>query len=370
MPSMTPGGIPDTLRRSPMASRHLYIGSYTEGPDQGIAYGSLDDVSGAMRLDRELAGGANPSFIIADQSGRFLYGVSEVGKLGEHPAGGAAAIRRDPVSGQLDLINQAGTGGKAPCHLALSQDGHHLYTVSYSSGILSMHAVGSDGSLGEIGQQIQHEGSGPHRRQDKPHAHGLWITTNDLYVLACDLGTDEVIIYRRDSASGQLTRHQAYVPSAGGGPRHLAMSPDERHAYVLGELDNTITIAAWNGSAGTLSTVDRISTLPEGDDGSGKTAEIAVSADGRFVYASNRGHDSIVVCARDADSGRLTPVGHAPTLGDHPRHFCLVPDSDLLLCANQNSGNVVSYRIGSDGLPQPTGHQLACRKPVCVLPLK
>jgi 6-phosphogluconolactonase len=311
----------------------LYTGTYTEPPlgrASGIGIYAYDPASGKLGDFRAVEGVANPSFLAASADGTRLYAV------GEGDGGTITAFRRDAESGALTKLNQQSTGGSGPCYVSIDPTGRHALVANYGSGSVAVLPIAEDGSLGEPTGVVQHEGSGPNAdRQGGPHAHMIAPTPDGRFVLATDLGADAVITYRLDADAGTLERVSAMATAPGAGPRHFAFAPSGRTVYVINELDNTLLTCDYDSETGTLTTRQTTSTLPEGYDAETYTAHVVVSPDGRFVYGSNRGHDSIATFMVTSEAGDVAPIGHAPTRGSFPRHFALDPHGTRLLVANQ-----------------------------------
>jgi 6-phosphogluconolactonase len=261
--------------------------------------------------------------------------------------------------------------GAGPCHLNVHPSGRLLFAANYVSGSLAVISVREDGSLEPAAQLIQHTGTpGPVAdRQEGPHAHCVALDPTGRYVLAADLGLDQVLVYRIDLDGRRLAPADppAVAMAPGAGPRHIAFHPDGRWLYVTGELDSTLTVFSWDAERGRLEHVQVIGTLPAGWTGTNYPAEVAVAPSGRFVYMSNRGHDSIASFAADPATGKLTSAGHQPTQGSFPRHFALDPSGAFMVAANQDGDNVVVFRVdGETGQLTPTGHAVTVPMPVCV----
>ena len=354
----------------------VYIGTYTSTDSklgrrsQGIYRFNMDTRTGALALQGVTGGIANPTWLTLHPSGRTLYAGSEVREHGQRSGGAAVAYARDPASGELTYLNDQLTLGAGPCYLSLDPTGRLLMVANYASGSLTVFPVRADGGLEPASQTIQHAGSGPVAdRQEGPHAHCIVPDPSGRYALAADLGIDKVMVYRIDLDAKRL--EPADPPSAdlaaGAGPRHIAFHPNGRWLYVTGELDSTLTVFSWDAGQGMLQRVQAISTLPEGWQGINYPAEVVVGPSGRFVYMSNRGHDSIAIFAVDEATGKLTLVGHEPTQGAFPRHFALDPTGTFMLVANQDSDNVVVFRVDQvTGKLAPTGHAVEVPMPVCV----
>lgn len=354
----------------------LYIGTYTAQSrlgrrSEGIYRFRFDPTTGALAPAGVTADIANPTWLTLHPNGRVLYAASEVREHGQRSGGAAVAYARDAQTGELTRLNDSLTMGAGPCHLNVHPGGRLLFAANYVSGSLAVIPLREDGSVEPASQVIQHAGApGPVAdRQEGPHAHCVALDPTGRYLLAADLGLDQVLVYRIDLAGQRLA--PADPPAVnlrpGAGPRHLAFHPNGRWLYVTGELDSTLTVFSWDAGQGRLEHVQVIGTLPDGWTGINYPAEVTVAATGRFVYMSNRGHDSIAVFAADPATGKLTPAGHAPTQGAFPRHFALDPTGAFLVAANQNSDNVVVFRVdGETGQLAPTGHAVIAPMPVCV----
>lgn len=348
----------------------VYIGTYTGGKSEGIYLYRLSAADGTLAPAGKPAGTQNPSFLAIHPAGRFLYCVNELGQFAGKPGGGVTAFAIAAGSGELTLLNQQPSGGGAPCHLTVDKTGRFVLAANYSGGNASVFPIQADGRLGEAVDFVQHHGTGPNvKRQEHAHAHSVNLDPANRHALICDLGMDKVMIYRFDEQTGKLS--PADPPFAatkpGAGPRHLAFHPNRKLAYLINELDNTIIAFAYDEATGRLSEVQTVPTLPAGWSGTSTCAEVQVAPSGKFVYGSNRGHDSIVCFAIDQATGRLTYVAHEPTQGKNPRNFALDPSGSFLLAANQDGNNVVVFRVDSQaGRLKPTGQVLEIPSPVCV----
>ena len=347
-----------------------YIGTYTRGKSQGIYCYRSDPETGALQLAGTTGGVQNPSFVALHPSGRFLYSVSEVGESGGRPGGAVAACAVEPASGRLTFLNQQSSGGVGPCHVAVDHTGRCVFAANYASGSVAMLPIQADGSLGAASDFHQHVGSSVNpRRQEGPHAHSANVAPDNRFVFVADLGLDRVMAYRIDLAAGTFPPNDPpYVAlHPGAGPRHMAFHPSGRYAYVINELDSTVTAFAYDAQRGALSEIETVATLPQGFEGTNYPADVHVSADGRFLYGSNRGHDSIVVYAIDVASGKLSMLSHTSTQGKYPRNFAIDPTGHWLYVANQNTDNIVIYRIDpASGALTPTGEQVEVPIPVCI----
>jgi 6-phosphogluconolactonase len=352
----------------PRAMR-VYIGTYTGPKSKGIYQMRLDLATGALSAAEVAAETTNPTFLAIHPNRRFLYAVSEVGGPKGKTDAAVSAFAIAPDTGALTFLNKQSTRGEGPCYVAVDKAGKNALAANYGSGSVCVLPIGQDGCLAEATASIQHTGSGPNpKRQQGPHAHSINLDPTGRFALAADLGLDKILIYRFDSTKGTLAPNDPAAASVapGAGPRHLAFHPNGRFAYVINEMANTVTAFGWDASRGAFDELQSVPTLPADWQGQSTTAEVQVHPSGRFLYGSNRGHDSIAVFAV-GDDGRLTPRGHQPTQGKNPRNFGIDPTGAWLLAANQNSDTVVVFRIDpATGGLTPTGAPAAVPSPVCV----
>jgi 6-phosphogluconolactonase len=351
----------------------MYVGTYTNQPKQpskGI-YAYRFQASGKFTPIGAVAETSNPTFLVVDRGGKFLYAANEDSTYEGKPAGSISAFAVDAASGQLKLLNVVSSGGPGPCHVSMDQTGKWLFAANYAGGSLAVFPVHADGSLGAASTFIQHKGSSVDpARQTAPHAHSVYISPNNRFLLVGDLGLDHVMVYRFDAAKGTLTPNQppfaAVAP--GSGPRHLAFAKDGKFVYVLSEMAATVTVFRYDAGAGRLEQTQSISMLPADYKGLKSGAEIFVHPNGKFLYASNRGHDSIAVFRIDTGSGALTSAGQVSTQGKTPRNFAIDPTGAFLLAANQDSGSIVVFRIDqTTGALTPTGDVLKVPAPVSLV---
>jgi 6-phosphogluconolactonase len=363
--------------KAPAGDSLVYVGTYTGalGKGKGIYLFRLqtDNLEVAQNLTLVPLGLAaeipSPSFLELDPKRRLLFAVNELDTFAGQPSGAVSAFAIGPA-GQLTLINRQPSRGAGPCHLLLDPAGRNLLVANYNGGSVAVLPVAPDGHLGPASDFVQHVGKGARPdRQSGPHAHGVTIDPDNHFALVCDLGLDKVLVYQYDGDKGKL--RPAATPSAavkpGAGPRHLVFRPDGRFAYVINELNSTVTVFAWNGKAGTLTEAQTVSSLPESYDGPNSGAEIAVHPSGKFLYVSNRGHNSVVLFTIDADKGQLTFVEEQGTGGNKPRHFGIQPGAKHLAIANQASDSVLACRIDAgNGRLKPSGVFAQVPAPVCV----
>lgn len=350
------------------AKRHLlYVGTYTNGMADGILVYSFNDQSGKLTNLKIPAVSNNPSFLTISKSKKFLYAVGEVDNLDTNKSGGVSAFRIEK-KGKLTLINHALTHGANPCHVSLSPDDKMLVASNYSGGNLSVFHILPDGSLSDMVQRIQHEGSGPvAKSQSGPRAHSARFDASGKRLFAADLGIDELKIYSVTSGEAPLVPDaQPFIKFApGSGPRHFDFSADGRFIYVINELNSTITVLMRYG--GDWKQVQTIRTLPKDFKGESWCADIHLSADGRFVYGSNRGHNSIAVFKREPNSGKLELIETVSVEGNWPRNFTIDPSGRFLLVANQKSNDITVFKIDQpSGKLAYTGIKVENQSPACL----
>ncbi|MDT5295193.1 MAG: 6-phosphogluconolactonase [Acidobacteriota bacterium] len=354
------------------ATRELlvYVGTYTQGRSEGVYLLRLSLASGELKLVGSTHGVVNPSYLTLDVRRRFLYAVNEVEEFAGRKSGAVSAFAVDQRTGALRFLNQQPSRGGAPCYVTADGSGRFVLVANYVGGNVAVLPVLKDGTLGAATDVKQHQGSGANReRQEGPHAHCIVLDRANRYAYSCDLGTDKVMVYRFDARGGRLTPNEppAAPMPPGAGPRHLTFHPGGKFAYVLNELNSTVTAFAQDRARGTLKELQTIGTLPAGFAGANTAADIHATPDGRFLYCSNRGHDSIAAFGVDATTGGLRPIGHTPTAGKTPRNFAIDPTGTYLLAANQNSDTIVTFRIDPPtGTLQPTGHTAEVPSPVCL----
>jgi 6-phosphogluconolactonase len=345
-----------------------YVGTYThDGPSRGI-YRLRVGAAGALRLDGVAAATPDPSFVAVHPSGRFVYAVNELTEFDGAPSGAVSAFARDPAAGTLTPLNQRASGGGAPCYVTVDRAGRFALVANYVGGSVATLPIGADGRLGEIAALVQHRGSGPNReRQEGPHAHSITLDPLNRFALVADLGLDRLMVYRFDARTGALAAAGETAARPGAGPRHLAFHPNGRLVYVVNELESSLTTYRYDGERGALSALQTLSLRAAGRTNANTGADVHVLPSGRFVYASNRGDDSIAVFAVDPSAGTLAPVQQRPTDGRVPRNFALDPTGRFLLAANQQSNAIVSFAIDArSGRLAPTGARVAVPAPVCV----
>ncbi|MBL9190285.1 MAG: lactonase family protein [Opitutaceae bacterium] len=351
----------------------VFLGTYTGPKSKGIYRAKFDAATGRLSAAELAAECSSPSFLAVHPNGKFLYAIDEKADAAKDPKRGVAAYAVDARTGTLTLLNEQGIGSSGPCHLEVDATGRCLLVANYGGGTVVSLPIAADGRLGPVQSHLRHAGSSVHAtRQKGPHAHAITIAPGNRFAYAPDLGIDKVMIYRLDAASATLA---AAAPDSvslppGSGPRHIALRPDGKFAYVINELLCTMAVFAVDAKSGALTAVQSISTLPPGEavQRGQSTAEVAVHPGGKFLYGSNRGHNTIVVYAIEAATGRLTLVEHQSTQGQTPRHFAIDPSGGWLLAENQGTDTVVVFRIDpKTGRLTPSGQSLAVPVPVCAV---
>jgi len=348
----------------------VYVGTYTGAKSKGIYSFLLDMATGKLTALGLVADTVHPTFLALHPTRRFLYAANEIGNYNGTASGSISAFAIDSESGKLTLLNREPSGGGGPCHLIVDSTGKSVIVANYGGGSIEVLPVQPDGQLGKPTTFIQHRGSSVNKkRQEGPHAHGVALDAANRFACVTDLGLDQVLLYRLDAEKSTLTAHDppSVAAKPGAGPRHLVFHPQGRFAYAINELDSTMTAYSYDASRGILKAMQTVNTLPPEFTGPNSTAEVAVHPAGRFLYGSNRGHDSIAIFRIDAGDGRLRLVGHEPTQGKTPRNFAIDPSGAWLLAANQDSDSVRVFRIDTDtGRLKSTGDVVEVGAPVCV----
>jgi 6-phosphogluconolactonase len=348
-----------------------YIGTFTGKNSKGIYSARFDAVTGELSQAALAAETPNPAFIAIHPNNRFLYAVNEVDEFqAKKNNGGVSAFAIDPSNGRLSLLNQQSSHGGAPCHLTIDSNGKHVLVANYNGGSVGSLPIGRNGELGEMDSFSQHQGSSVNReRQERPHAHGIYLDRSSHFALVPDLGLDRLLIYRFATNTGALgPNNPPYVTlKPGAGPRHLAFHPNGKFVYVNNELDSTVTAFGWDDRLGVLKELQTLSTLPDGFSGANSTSEIEVHPGGKFLYVSNRGHDAIAVFSIDQETGSLAPIEFKSTLGKTPRSFAIDPTGRFLIAANQQTSTLVVFRIDPITCRlTATGSSVDVGTPVCV----
>lgn len=347
----------------------MYVGTYTGPESKGIYAYRFDARTGEV-TPLGLAGEAkNPSFLAIHPNRKFLYAVGESADGGAW-GGSVSAFALDRATGKLTFLNSASSGGKGPCHLVVDKTGRNLVVANYGSGASAVVPIKADGRLGEPSSTIQHSGSSVDRsRQQGPHAHSANLSPDNRFAFVADLGLDKVLVYKFDAAKGTIKPNAPPFATVapGSGPRHFAFHPSGKFAYVINEMGSTMTAFAYDAAGGVLTSLQTISTLPAGFSGKSYCAEVVAHPSGKFLYGSNRGHNSISVFAIDPLKGTLTAVEQTLTGGKWPRNFNIDPTGAYLFAANEQSNDIFLFRIDpATGKLKATGKRLEIGKPVCI----
>ena len=352
----------------------MYVGTYTEGTSKGIYAYRFDAKTGKLTPLGLMAETPDPTFVALSPSGKFLYAVNEVNSYQGKKAGSVTSYSVDHASGKLTQLNQVSTQSPGPCHLIVDATGKTLMVANYAGGSFTSFPIGADGKLGEAASFVQLQGTGPDKgRQGEPHGHSVNLPKNNKFMLGADLGTDKIRIYNLDAPNGKIAPHDP--PSAsvkpGSGPRHLVFAPDQKHIYVLSEMASSVTSFDYDPATAALKDVGVASALPADFKGQSTGAEIEIAPSGKFVYSSNRGHDSIAVFAADNATGKLTLIQNQSTGGQQPRAFILDPAGNFLIAGNQNTNTITTFKVDkSTGKLTPTGDKYDLGAPVTFVFIK
>ena len=348
----------------------VYIGTYTNTGSKGIYIYQMDAKTGALTPKGHGPAVADPSFLAIHPNHRFLYAADEVANFQGTDNGAISAFAIDRHSGQLTLLDQQASHGSGPCFVTVDRAGKNALTANYGSGSVAVLPIKEDGSLEAASSFDQHTGTGAVKaRQEGPHAHSFNVSPDNRFAIAADLGLDKLLVYRLDAEKGTITPNDPpfFATAPGSGPRHFAFHPDGRHAYVINEINSTITALTYDPTNGSFADAGTLSTLPADFKGSSTCADIEVHPSGKFLYGSNRGHDSIAMFSIEPGTGKLHSIGFEPTGGKTPRNFGIDPTGRFLIAANQDTDNLVVFRIDArTGKLHPTGQVVSVPRPVCV----
>lgn len=339
-----------------------YVGTYTKGESEGIYCFSLDTQTEKIAIETVAARLENPTYLSVSENKQFLYSVVKEGE-----SGGVASFSVDSKTGGLTPQNTQVAPGSPPCYVSVSQDNKHVFSANYHKGTITSYLVNEkDGSIFPPASVIEHKGSGPDPRQEKPHTHYAAFTPDQKYVVAVELGSDQLMTYTVD-AEGKLTELQKLSMPAGSGPRHITFHPHSSFAYVMTEFSSEVIVLTYDAASGRFNIVQKISTIPDTFTENNQGSAIHISSDGRFVYAGNRGHNSIAVFKVDNITHELSLVERVSTEGDWPRDFVLDPTENYVVASNQNSSNLVLFRRNQDnGKLRVIHSDVNVPDPVCV----
>jgi 6-phosphogluconolactonase len=374
LPALLAGPLPQAEKEgSTNPGFVVFVGTYTRQDSKGIYSYRFQPATGQLTPIGLVAETENPSFLALHPNHRVLYAVNEISNFEGQSAGSVSAFSIDGKTGMLTLLNRVSTRGTIPAHLVVDQTGKSLVVANYGSGSVAVFPLKADGSIGAASAFVQHTGSSSGPRQRGPHAHAVNLSADNRFVFVPDLGLDQVLSYRLDPNNGTLVPNDPPFTrvTQGSGPRHFAFHPNGQAAYTLSEMGSLVTVFAYDRAGGKLKELQTISTLPKDFSGTNNSAELEVHPNGRFLYASNRGHDSIAVFAIDPTANTLTLVEHVSTQGKTPRNFAIDPTGAYLLAANQDTNNIVFFRIDQKtGRLTPGGAELKTPSPVCIVFLR
>ena len=368
-PLISLGGTSDSAKSS-KENYLVYVGTYTAQQSKGIYAYRFNAATGQLASLGLAAETNNPSFLAVHPSQKFLYAVNETGNFENQKSGALSAFAIDGRTGKLTLLNQVASRGADPCYVAVDKTGQHAVVANYSGGSVAVFPVLKGGRLGEATGVLQYKGKGANpERQESPHAHWIDFSPDNRFAIAADLGLDRLDVYKFDSTKGSLVPNDPAVVQVkpGTGVRHFVFHPSARFAYAVNEMDSSVISFSYDPARGALHELQTVSMLPKGFSGKNDAAEIQVHPNGKFLYASNRGHDSIAVFSIDPAKGTLTSVEYVPTQGKAPRYFAIDPTGSRLFVANQKSGNIVVFQIDTaSGRLTSTGEVLNIASPVCL----
>ena len=357
------------LAQDPGRTR-LYVGTYTGPKSKGIYLFEMDANTGKLADLGPVAETPNPTFLAIHPTKPLLYAVNEVGTFEGKKTGAVAAFRMDEADGKLTLLNRQSSGGDGPCHLVLDKAAKNVLVANYGGGSVAALPIREDGQLAAPSSFIQHVGTGANKsRQKEPHAHSINLDPANRFAFVADLGTDYVYSYRFDPVKGSLSANDPVGAklAPGSGPRHFAFHPNGKNAFVINELLLTVTSFAYDADKGALTSIETLSTLPAGTKPIGSTAEVIVHPTGKWVFGSNRGHDSIAVFAFDAEKAKLTHVGNYGDTVKEPRNFVLDPTGNFILVGNQKGQSITVFRLNqTTGEMIRVGEPTPCPTPVCL----
>lgn len=364
---------PNTFSQSKSESENmlLYVGTYTEKGSEGIYVFKFDVKTGALSKLHTVKDVVQPSYLAVTKSRKYLFAVNELLEYEGKKSGCVSAFAIDQMTGNLTFLNKQPSLGGAPCHISISDNEKFVLVANYLGGNISVYPIAADGKLGESTDLDQHTGTGPRtERQESAHAHSITLDNSNRFAVACDLGADKVFNYKFDDKTGSLELNPAqnfYQPKAGSGPRHFAFHQNGKFAFLINELECTISSLAFDSGSGVLKEIQTVSTLPKDFKLPNTCADIHISPNGKFVYATNRGHDSLVVYKIDQKTGQLKFVQHQSTGGKTPRNFTISPNGKFLLAANQNSDSINVFKINEkSGKLTATANSAIVSMPVCL----
>jgi len=362
---------PNTFSQTRPENILLYVGTYTEKGSEGVYVFNFDLWTGALSKLHTVKDVVQPSFLAVAKSRKYLFAVNELIEYEGKKSGSVSAFAIDQKTGNLTFLNKQPSLGGAPCHISITDNERFVLVANYLGGNVSVYPIGADGKLGESVDLDQQIGTGPRTdRQESAHAHSINLDNSNHFAISCDLGADKVFNYKFDDRSGKLELNSAqnfYQTRAGSGPRHFAFHQNGKLAFLINELDCTITSLSFNSESGVLKEIQTVTTLPKEYNSPNTCADIHISPNGKFVYGSNRGHDSLVVYKIDEKTGKMKFVQHQSTGGKTPRNFTISPNGKFLLAANQNSDSIKVFKVSEkSGKLTDTANSETVSMPVCL----
>jgi len=327
----------------------VYVGTYTDHGSRGIYAYAFDVLSGQMIPVGLAAQTVQPSFLANSPDGKFLYAINETNEFQGKQTGGVSSFLIDKTSGKLELQNEVSSLGPGPAFITLDRTGRYVFVANYAGGSVSVYSILPDGRIGDSTYFVQHKGSSVNKqRQEAPHAHAVAVSPDNRFILVADLGLDQILVYPFDASRGTLGAAHIVKTEPGAGPRHLTFSADGKFVYVINELKSSITVFTYKAADASMSPVQTVSTLPAAFKGTNTCAEIVVHPNGKFLYGSNRGEDTVALFSIDPAKGTLTRVENVSTGGKTPRNFAVDPTGLWLLAANQNSNTIFRFKINRE----------------------
>ncbi|MGE5605592.1 MAG: lactonase family protein [Bacteroidota bacterium] len=359
---------------------YVYVGTYTEaikfgtgqvllGKGEGIYLYKLDFSSGQLRLVSTTTGVVNPSYLTLTPSGKYLYAVNELKQFDGKESGAVSAFAVESGTSRLSFINQLPTGGADPCYVCVNDRESHVFVTNFMSGSVCVYPILKNGALDTPSQFIQHSGSSVNKtRQTGPHAHSLVFDPSNRYTCVPDLGLDKLMLYKTDFSSGklELLSCESYTAEPGSGPRHCVFHPNGRFCYMINELNCTISALKFDQQSGSFTLLQNVPTVLGGFEGENSGADIKIHPNGRYLYGSNRGHNSIVIYRVDQNTGLLSPIGIESSRGEIPRNFAIDPTGTFLLVANQDTDNIVVFEIDNGTGNLTMISEVKVPTPVCI----
>jgi 6-phosphogluconolactonase len=367
---MTPG----TKSQAQSSLETVYIGTYSEPGEPGLFVYEFNRNEGSLKIVQEVAGMESPSYLEINPNGKFLYSANRSSVIPDKPWGSISAFKIDQLTGRINHINDQPSFGSESCHVSIDSQGRLLFVANYTTGNVCVYPINSDGSLGTISSSVQHTGSSINKsRQEGPHAHCTTVSPDNNFLYVTDLGIDRIKANKIDYEKNILIpiSESDGLVEKGSGPRHFTIHPNEKFAYVIEELSSSITFFDYNKEDGSLTVKQSIKTIPVEFNDINYCADIHISPSGKYLYGSNRGHNSLAIFSIDQDNGMLSIVDYQPTFGEWPRNFLIDPDGDFIFVANQNSDNLVIFKVNTQsGKLTKTGEVTDIQNPVCIKLLK